>query len=911
MFYGKGDKIYITSFKKTKIAAFVLAVGLSIFVLGISSVSFAFESASSVRLTAEYIMAENDSNGDGVFDFWYQSYGLDPNDPEVGSYDGDNDGITNREEYFLGTDPTVSNSGIEAILKASPSSGSQPLEVDFYATGHPADVNGDGVVNIFDMALVGLNVGRPGNGQPLDTPLADVNGDGTVDEDDLAIIGKYYGHSYSVVRYEWDFDGNGTYDLWSYASEGNTAKYKYTASGSYNVKLRVTDSMGNTGIAAAPVNVSRNEALSPPTATPELNFINISIPKTQKLNATASDNKGITRYQWDTTGNGEYDISLDKSANITKTYNETITKSFNARLKVTDTDGLSDIATVGIMTDATKWYKLPDSPYRPKAFLNEYIVYGTAGVPVSLGGYGMPQMGNAYGYAKKLEWDFEGDGIYDWSSVIENNDWKGRADVTHTYGAPGIYRAVLKVHTEANLSAYDSVLVIISASTTPPTAKATVDYNSTFDAPAIDEAVPIKATFKHSQSSGSIVKYQWDFDGDKNTDYCTDSSTATPTYDYKYPGYYVACLRVIDINGLTDTFYIPVFAYYPVTYSSHISLPSEGQTVAGNAITLTCNVFPDDAGVKSVKFQHRKEGDLLWTDIGLGVPITSYIKTWDTTKLVNGAAYQLRAIVNGEDSTSFKITSVKVDNLTASPDIYEYKNATHIKRVIVDPDKENLIVLPDGTRIFVPYSAMPKNGTPPQVTIEEIIGPSAGVGNSIDITITGIDKFLKDITILIPYPDANNDGIVDGTGIDENTLVIKWYNPDTKEWEPIYDSVVYPDENYVSARINHLSLFGVGPLVASAAAAGASSAAASPGETLSYCFIATAAYGTPMAEDVVTLRAFRDRHLMRNDLGRKFVRGYYRYSPPIAEFISNKPGLKTIVRFLLKPLVKIAKEMMK
>lgn len=852
MLYGAGENIYIRSLKKTKIAVFALVVSLAIFVLGINGLSFAFESASSVRLTAEYIMGEDDSNGDGVPDSWYQSYGLDPNHPEVGSGDEDNDGITNREEYRLGTNPTESNSGIVTTLIAAPSSGAQPLDITFIAGSA--------------------------------------------------------GGAYPIEKYEWDFDGNGTYDMWRYASEGNSAKYKYTASGTYNARLRVTDSMGNTGIAAATVNVVRNEALSPPTATPELNFINISIPKTQKLNATTSDNKGITRYQWDTTGNGEYDISLDKSADITKTYNETITKSFNARLKVTDTDGLSDIASVGIMADATAWN---ESPYRPKVFLNRHIVYGIAGVPVSLGGYGAPQMGNAYGYAKKLEWDFEGDGIYDWSSVIENSDWTGKADVTHTYGAAGIYRAVLKVHTEANLSSYDNVLVIISANGAPPTAKAAVTYNGITDADKIDGAVPVKAKFDHSQSTGSVVGYQWDFDGDKNTDYYTDSSTATPTYDYKYPGYYVASLTVTDINGLIDTFYIPVFVYYPVTYSSHISLPSEGQTVAGNAITLTCNVFPDDAGVKSVMFQYRKQGDLLWTDIGLGVPITSYIKTWDTTKLANGAVYQLRAIVNGEDSASFKITSVKVDNLTASPDIYEYKNATHIKRVIVDPDKENLIVLPDGTRIFIPYSAIPKNGTPPQVTIEEVIGPSAGVGNSIDINITGIDKFLKDITISIPYPDANNDGIVDTTGDDENTLVVKWFNPDTKEWEPLYDSVVYPDENYVSARINHLSLFGVGPLVAPVAVAGASSAAASPGETLSYCFIATACYGTPMTEEVITLRAFRDRHLLQNDLGREFVRCYYRYSPPIAKFISDKPVLRAVTRFLLKPLVKIAKAMVK
>jgi len=69
------------------------------------------------------------------------------------------------------------------------------------------------------------------------------------------------------------------------------------------------------------------------------------------------------------------------------------------------------------------------------------------------------------------------------------------------------------------------------------------------------------------------------------------------------------------------------------------------------------------------------------------------------------------------------------------------------------------------------------------------------------------------------------------------------------------------------------------------------------------CFIATAAYGTPCAEEIQHLRNFRDQHLLKNNIGKKFVELYYKYSPPAAEFISDKPKLRTVVRFLLKPLV--------
>ncbi|MFO7997236.1 MAG: C45 family autoproteolytic acyltransferase/hydrolase [Dehalococcoidia bacterium] len=69
------------------------------------------------------------------------------------------------------------------------------------------------------------------------------------------------------------------------------------------------------------------------------------------------------------------------------------------------------------------------------------------------------------------------------------------------------------------------------------------------------------------------------------------------------------------------------------------------------------------------------------------------------------------------------------------------------------------------------------------------------------------------------------------------------------------------------------------------------------------CFIATAAYGTPMAEEIQILRDFRDGYLLTNPLGQAFVDFYYRVSPPIAEFITDHPSLKPIVRTGLLPAV--------
>lgn len=73
------------------------------------------------------------------------------------------------------------------------------------------------------------------------------------------------------------------------------------------------------------------------------------------------------------------------------------------------------------------------------------------------------------------------------------------------------------------------------------------------------------------------------------------------------------------------------------------------------------------------------------------------------------------------------------------------------------------------------------------------------------------------------------------------------------------------------------------------------------------CFIATAAYGTPLAADIHVLRDFRDRILIRYAPGAAAVDFYYRVSPPIAARIAQSTKLGTGVRFVLYPVVSLAK----
>jgi len=73
------------------------------------------------------------------------------------------------------------------------------------------------------------------------------------------------------------------------------------------------------------------------------------------------------------------------------------------------------------------------------------------------------------------------------------------------------------------------------------------------------------------------------------------------------------------------------------------------------------------------------------------------------------------------------------------------------------------------------------------------------------------------------------------------------------------------------------------------------------------CFVATAVYNDYDHPNVVTLRQFRDRVLVRYSLGRVMIRWYYRYGLSMARRVQSKPKLAATIRKLLHVFIKTFK----
>ncbi len=427
-------------------------------------------------------------------------------------------GVGSNAVYLNSSDLGVSGYDINAFslkalqagISASPSKGGIPLDVQFSALkdgGVPPysyewDLNGDGTIDdtrpnfsyiyqVYGVYNVTLAIKDAFGSSASDiitisalsapTIIAAANPSTGGIPLDVAFSATVTDPDGTIVLYEWDFEGDGTYD-WSSSTTSNTT-HQYTSSGLYQATIRATDNDGLTGADSIEVTVG-----IPPTASASANPMSGAAPLDVSFTGTGTDTDGaIVLYEWDFEGDGSYDWSNASSGNTTHTY--TYSGIFNATLRVTDDDGLNDTASVLISIAGPPIAK-------PKA----YPISGEAPLTVTFFSDGEDIDGSPEYY----DWDFNGDGTFDKHLIASMN-------TTYTYSNAGTYNAALKVTDNEGLTGTSSVTINVTAPPNPqgyPTANA--------NAIPTNGGAPLDVVLLGSGTDpdGSITKYEWDFEGD-------------------------------------------------------------------------------------------------------------------------------------------------------------------------------------------------------------------------------------------------------------------------------------------------------------------------------------------------------------------------------------------------------------
>lgn len=217
----------------------------------------------------------------------------------------------------------------------------------------------------------------------------------------------------AIELYEWDRDGNGTFEVSD--TVGRNQTFTYAKPGAYQPQLRIRDTKG----AQDTKSVTVKAANQPPVITAQVSPASGEAPLTANFTGTASDNEGIATYEWDFEGNGTYDFNSATTASTSYIY--VAVGTYNPIFRVTDKLG------------ASTTYAVPSTVVRaapPGALIINPSATPTSGSAPRAVSFSASAT-NANGRKLTWEWDFNGDGVYDYSGAT--------AATSFTYTAGGTY----------------------------------------------------------------------------------------------------------------------------------------------------------------------------------------------------------------------------------------------------------------------------------------------------------------------------------------------------------------------------------------------------------------------------------------------------------------------------------------
>jgi PKD repeat protein len=323
-----------------------------------------------------------------------------------------------------------------------------------------------------------------------------------------------------IAKYEWDLDGNGTFETDS--GTNPTVTQSYPTARTLDVRLRVSDEAGNKTTTLRTVTVTNRGPTSSFTATPS------SVVKNQTVSfdgSASSDPDGtIAKYEWDLDGNGSFETNTGTTATTSRSY--PAAGNVEVKLRVTDNEG-------AISSTSTKTVTV--NTLAPTASFTATPNPANTGQSVSFNGAGSS---DTDGKIAKFEWDLDGNGSFETNTGTT-------ATTSKTYATAATVTVGLRVTDDDGLT--NTTTRTLTINNRLPTASFTVSPSPANTAQTV--------TLNGSGSSdpdGTIAKYEWDLDGNGTYETST-GTTATTTKAFTVTGTLTIGLRVTDNNSGTAT----------------------------------------------------------------------------------------------------------------------------------------------------------------------------------------------------------------------------------------------------------------------------------------------------------------------------------------------------------------------
>jgi subtilisin-like proprotein convertase family protein len=321
----------------------------------------------------------------------------------------------------------------------------------------------------------------------------------------------------TIARYEWNTDGVGAYELDSQGT--NFVDVTYARAGVYNATVRVTDDTGSRDTESVQV-VVRNRP--PVAAIADPGLVVRDRPATLSAQGSTDPEGAALTYRWDLDDDGVYETDSGTSETVQHTF--TTHGEVTIGVQVTDNARSTDTETRTILVTRAPAVQVTATP-NPVS-LRDTVTFDASA----------SQDSDDPAAALTFEWDLENDGTF---------AAPGAATASASWPTPGTRTVKVRVTDPTGAATVGSLNVVVR-NVLPIAA-----LSATPASPKVGQATQLSAAGA-TDPDGTVVRYQWDLDGDGSYERDTGTTPSTSA-TFANHGNLTVGVRVTDDDGGTGT----------------------------------------------------------------------------------------------------------------------------------------------------------------------------------------------------------------------------------------------------------------------------------------------------------------------------------------------------------------------